>query len=177
MRTRHLLPSAAVVLALLAGQASAKAPLIEDPKGDYPVPSADIVSADITTVKVGKGKLLIDLVLAAAPATTTPYTYSVSFVVDDCQFSAVYYGHPFEGVFSTTGVGCDDPASTSLPEGAAKISGSKITWTVPLAGALKKGATATDITAATQPSGMVSGGIVAALGDGATTDKSYKIGG
>ena len=177
MRIRLVIAPAALLVALAVGSSSAKtAPLIEDPKGDYPVPAADILSADITTVKTGKGKLIIELVVDAAPSPTTPYSYTVSFVVGDCNFSAVYYGHPFDGVFTKTGVGCSDPSSTSLPEGNIKIDGGKLTWTVPLSGDLKKGATATEITAATQPTGMVSGGVIAMLGDEATTDKSYKIG-
>ena len=177
MTLRRVLPAVVVAIALAAAPAGAKkAPLIEDPKGDYPVPNGDIVSADITTVPTGKGKLLITMDVAAAPSTSTPYSYSVNFVVGDCSFSAVYYGHPFEGVFTTSGVGCQVDGETSLPEGNVKVSGTTITWTVPLTGDLKKGATATDITANAQPSGMASGGVVATLGDAASTDKSYKIG-
>ena len=177
MRARLLIAPAALLVALTAAPSSAKkVPLIEDPKGDYPVAAADIVSADMTTATKGKGSLVITLNLAAAPSTSTPYSYWVGFVVGDCNFLAALYNHPLEGVFTTSGVGCTQPGETSLPEGNVKVSGSTITWTVPLTGDLKKGATATDITAGTAPTGMISGGVVEALGDAAATDKSYKIG-
>ncbi len=177
MRLRRLVAPVLLIACLAAPPALAKkAPLIEDPTGDHPVPVGDIVSADITSVTTGKGKLTITMTLAGAPSTTTPYSYSVNFIVGDCDFGAIYYGHPFAGVFTTSGVGCRETGSTSLPEGTVKVSGATITWTVPMTGALKKGALATDITANAQPSGVISGGVVAALGDTAATDKSYKLG-
>jgi len=173
MRARHLLVPLALTTVLASGALAAPKPQLTDPKGDYPVAGADIVSATLSTLPGAKGKLQIDLALAAAP---TAYSYSVNFIAGDCSFAAIYYGHPAEGVFSKSGVGCRVAGSTSLPEGSFKIKGSTITFTVPLTGALKKGVTVTDITAGTAPSGMISGSVAAALGDNATTNATYKIG-
>jgi hypothetical protein len=163
-------------VAVLASQAgAAPKPQITDAKGDYPVAAGDIVSATLSTVQKGlREQLQIDLVLAAAPSTSTPYSYAVGFTVGACNFRAIHYGHPADGVFSKSGVGCSG-GGTSLPEGSYKIKGSTITFTVPMTGALKRGAKATKLVADTQPSGAVSGGAVAALGD-AATGKDWVLG-
>ncbi len=173
MRLPHVLVPLALTTLLASSALAAPKPQLTDPKGDHPVAAGDIISATLSTLKGGKGKLQIDLVVAAAPST---YSYSVNFVAGDCSFGAIYYGHPFEGVFSRSGIGCRIAGSTSLPEGSYKIKGSTITFLVPLAGDLKKGVTVTDITANTVPSGVISGGAAAMLGDQAETDTTYTIG-
>ena len=163
--------TAAAIAALLAGAATATAapkPQINDAAGDYPVASADITSGSLALVAPRNKAITIKLNLSAAPSTSVPHTYSVAFTVADCSFRAAYYGHPFEGVFSTSGVGCQVEGETSLPEGAVEVVGSSVVWTVPAAAPLKKGAKVTGLTASTQFSGVMSGGAGEAVGDLAT---------
>ena len=172
MRPRRLVAPVLLVACLASPSAFAKrAPLIEDPAGDYPVAVGDLLTADITTLPAGKGKLVITIDLASAPTTSTPYSYSVNFNVEECAFRAIFWGHPLEGVFAPNDVGC----SGSSAEGVAKVTGTKITFTVPLGGALKKGAELTEINASTHVSGMAHPP-GSPLGDAAATDKTYKIG-
>ena len=173
MRVRTLAVPLALLVAL-SGTSSAKtAPLIEDPAGDHPVAAGDILTADILTTKKGKGALEITMTVGAPPSTTTPYAYTVMFTADDCDFSATYFGHPLEPAFLDSGVGCTEAAGGSKPAGNVKVSGSTITFLVPLTGALKKGVVVTDISAVTMFSGMLNSG---PIGDSAATDKTYKIG-
>ena len=162
--------AAAAIATLVAGAATSHAapkPQITDATGDYPVASADITSGSLALVAPRNKAITIKLNLAAPPTTTTPHTYSVAFTVADCSFRAAYYGHPFEGVFTTSGVGCQVEGETSLPEGNVEVVGSSIVWTVPTAAPLKRGAKVTGLTATTQFSGVVSGGAVEAIGDAA----------
>jgi len=164
---------AAVVL--LAAQASAApAPQLTDPKGDTQVAAGDIVSATFSSG--GARTMRVDLVVAAAPAESTPYSYEVRFTAGDCNYNAVLYNHPVSVLgFSKSGMGCDT-ASSSLPAGDAAASGSTITFKIPLSGALKKGVVVRDITAATSPSGLFSGAVLPVLQDTATTTATYTIG-
>lgn len=167
----RVLLTSVVVAAVVAGASTAGAavaPQIADPKGDTPVAAADIVKGTLTVVKPRKKAMTIALELAAAPSTANPHTYSVTFTVADCSFRAAYYGHPFEGVFTTSGVGCSVQGETSLPEGAVEVKGSTITWTVPMSAPVKPGAKVTALEAATEFSGVMSGGPGQAVGDTAT---------
>ncbi len=171
---RSLLIGPVVAVALLATQAGAvRPPQLTDPKGDTELAAADILSATLSTV----GRTLqIDLVVAAPVTDTMPYSYGVYFVAGDCNFSAVYYGHPAEPLgFNKSGVGCDT-GSSSLPAGNVGVSGATITFTVPLSGPLRKGLQLTGIRADTTPSGLVSGAVLPYLQDTAITATTYTIG-
>ena len=112
-----------------AGAAPKPKPQITDAKGDYPVASADIISATLSTVTEGTKELLqIGLELAAAPTTLVPYSYTVGFEVGGCSFRAVYFGHPSDAL-NRSAVGCVT-GNTSVPEGKYTIKGSTITFTV-----------------------------------------------
>jgi hypothetical protein len=174
---RNVILVAVALLGLVSQPAGAKPPLLEDPKGDAPVAVGDIVSADITTILRGGGKLVIRMSLASAPSTLTPYTYRLQFDVGACAFQAFYFGHPLDAAFSKSAMGCaDGNNATPLGEGNATVSGTSITWTVPLSGDFEPGALITRISAATEPGGLTSGTRLEAAGDTATTHKTYTIG-
>jgi hypothetical protein len=171
MRTAKLLAIASAVgilvapVANLASQAGASPkpkPQLTDAKGDYPVASADIVSATLSSVPAGTQTLLrIDLTLAAPPMTVTPYSYTLGFIVSGCQYRVVYFGHPFRGVLNDSTAGCI--TGDAVPHGRYSIEGSTITFTVPMSGALKRGARATDLFATTEPGAVSSAGTVATI--------------
>lgn len=167
--------SAALVL-LCSGVASAGTtsraapkpkPQLTDPKGDYPVASADIVSGTLSSVPDGTKTLLqIDLTLAAPPTTLTPYSYTLGFTVPGCDFRAVYFGHPLKGVLNDSVAGCI--TGKAVPHARYRIQGSTITFTVPMSGALKRGVRATTLFAVTEPGGVSSASKLAMFGDTAT---------
>ncbi|HVE98949.1 MAG TPA: hypothetical protein VNA12_07200 [Mycobacteriales bacterium] len=173
---RIAIPAAVALLGLVSQPAGAKPPLLEDPRGDTPVAVGDIVSADITTILRGERKLVITMSLAAPPSTSTPYSYYLWFVAGTCRFFAVYFGHPVDA-FQKSAMGCDDGNNnTPYDKGNATVSGTSITWTVPLSGEFKPGAVIRKIRAGTQPGGMSSNPRLEAAGDTGTTDKTYRIG-
>jgi hypothetical protein len=164
---RVIAPIAAV--ALCAGMAAAHGapkPQITDATGDYQVPSGDIVSGSLALSGPKRKTLTVKLDLVDAPSATAPHSYTVSFKVADCNFKAIYYGHPFGAVFSTSGVGCDDgSAAGNLPAGTVAVDGTSIVWSIPLAAPLKLKQKVTTLTALTEPGGMASGGPTQAIGD------------
>jgi hypothetical protein len=169
MYRRTAIAVAAALLGLAPLAHAAQKPQIVDPKGDYPVPVGDIVSVTFSTVPKGlKEQLQLDMVVAEAPSTNTPYSYTVRFLADECSFSATYYGHPFEGVFSDSGVGCQAPGSTELPVGTVKVSGTHIIFTVKFDKFIKRGALLEDLVAETAVGGAASGGVISSSGDRAT---------
>lgn len=158
---------AIVVLASQAGAAPKPRPQLTDAKGDYPVASADIVSATLSSVPhVTETLLQIDLTLAAPPRTVTPYSYTLGFTVPGCDFRVVYFGHPFRGVLNDSTAGCI--TGNAVPHGRYSIEGSTITFTVPMSGALKRGARATNLFAVTEPGAYSSASMVGLFGDTAT---------
>lgn len=174
---RNVILVAVALLGLLSQPAGAKPPLLQDPKGDAPVAAGDIVSADITTILRGRGKLVIKMSLASPPSISTPYSYRLRLDVGTCAFQAFYFSHPLDAAFSRSAMGCDDfNRATPLGKGNATVSGTSITWTVPLSGEFKPGALISGINAATEPGGMTSGTQLEAAGDTGTTDKTYTIG-
>jgi hypothetical protein len=170
MRSRRLLAAAIALLAATPAAHAKVQPQIQDPKGDYPVGVGDIVSLTFTTPLKGiKEQLQIDMELAADPSTNTPYAYEVRFVAEDCNFVAIYFGHPFDGVFSKSGVGCQ--TTETPPEGVVKVSGTHIVFTVKFTSKIKRGTLLENLTAATAPGGALSGGLAARGGDSASGDE------
>ncbi len=176
MRCRPVLLAGLALLVAAPQAFAAPKAQISDAKGDYPVPVGDIASVTFSTIPKGsKEALQIDMLLAGPPSTQTPYSYTVTFTADDCEFAAIHYGHPLEGVFSTSGVGCRD-GSTSLPEGSFKVTGSHVIFTVPLSKKIKRGSILEDLAAETAAGGAVSGGVAGNTGDTASSDKTWKVG-
>lgn len=165
------------LLGLVAQPAGAEPPLLEDPRGDAPVAVGDIVSVDITTVLRGTGRVVITMTLASPPSTSTPYSYRVRLTAGSCDFQAVYFAHPTAAAFPTSAMGCDDhDNATPLGDGNGTVSGSTITWKLPLSGAFRRGAVLTDIRAGTEPGGLSTGTRLEAAGDTAATSTTYRIG-
>lgn len=162
-------------VALLAPHAdAAPKPQVKDAKGDYPVASADIVSATLSTIPKGlKEQLQIDIVFAGPIAGSPPYTRSLSFTVGGCQFAATHFGHGTPA-FNDNGVGCSS-GDTTTTAGTMKIKGSTITFLVPMTGALKRGGKVTDLAVATAPLGMAAGTPLDLAGD-AASGKDWVIG-
>lgn len=167
---RRPLLAATVALLTAVPTAHAKvAPQIVDPKGDYRVPVGDIISVTFTTERKGtKESLQLDMLLAEAPSTNTPYAYEVRFNAGDCEFVAIYFGHPLDGVFSKSGVGCY--VDETPPAGTVKVTGTHVIWTVKLSGPVKRGVLLEALTAGTTPGGASSGGPAQLAGDAATGD-------
>jgi hypothetical protein len=161
----------AVVTALVLSTGSAHAApkqQIRDAAGDYQVAAADILSGSLAVTGKRTKTLVIRLNLAAAPTTTTPFTYTVTFQAGgDCSFKAIYYGHPLEGTVSTSGVGCK-VGSDPLRTGDVVVDGASVVWSVPLSPPLKLRQRVTTLAARTEPGGFVSGPFSPPLADAAS---------
>ncbi|HVE62932.1 MAG TPA: hypothetical protein VNB94_03930 [Mycobacteriales bacterium] len=155
--------------ALFASHASAApTPQVTDPKGDYPVAGADIVSLTLSTVK--KKTLVIALELAgpASPATPIPYAYQINFMAGSCDWRVNYFGANDE-----VSGGCRGDNS-SAPSGV-KINGNTLTFSVPTKGAFKLGTKITAFAIYSAPGGVLSGSGPGAAGDTATGDATYVV--
>lgn len=164
---RTLLALIAVAALAVPHAGAANAPQVVDPKGDYPNAAADILSVLFETR--GKSAMTITMELASAPNTPVPYSYQITFVAGDCDWR----GHLF-GAQGSVGGGCRDDDSAA-PTGA-KIDGNKVIFTVPAKGRLKPGTILTTLGANNSVGGASAGGASALTGDGATSDKTYKVG-
>jgi hypothetical protein len=145
------LPALAAAAALLAASPYAHAapkPQIVDPKGDYAVAQGDIIQVTFSTATAARKELLqIDLLLATTPTSNIPFSYTVRFNAPGCTFRATYFGHPFNGTFEKSGVGCD----ASPPPGTVKIDGMHIVFSVPFDAKVKRGVLIKDLAAETAP--------------------------
>ena len=176
---RFAAASAALAAMLMAGSATASpAPQLTDPAGDHPISAGDILSATFSPAPGKAGVLQIDLVVAAAPSQLTPYSYAVTFETMTCNFKAVYYSQPAGPLgFASSGVGCDDGQSSELPTGDVTVSGTTITYRVPLTkDGLRRGDVLTKIRASTTLSGLVTAAEPTPhVQDTASTDKTYRL--
>ncbi|HVF19073.1 MAG TPA: hypothetical protein VNA14_02385 [Mycobacteriales bacterium] len=176
---RRLAVIALALCGVLGGVATgAPAPLLTDPAGDHPIGAGDLLSASFSSIRTGAGTLQIDLVVAAAPSQLTPYSYAVTFQTLTCNFKAVYYSQPAGPLgFESSGVGCDDGKSSELPTGDVTVSGTTITYRIPLAkSGLRRGDLLTKIRASTTLSGLVTAAEPTPhVQDTATTEKTYRI--
>ncbi|HVE62931.1 MAG TPA: hypothetical protein VNB94_03925 [Mycobacteriales bacterium] len=162
---RTVLAAAIAVIALAAPHAgAAPKPQLTDPRGDYPVAGADIVSALFVTEK--KTKLVVTVEFAGPPNTPVPFAYQLRFSTDD---NCTWRGNVF-GVDGSSSGGCT--GSNASPP-AVKISGNKIVFTMPAKGALKPGTELSDIAVSSTPGGALAG---APGGDTAATDAAYVVG-
>ncbi len=165
---RATLTAALLTGALFLPHASAAPePQVTDPKGDYPIAGADIVSVTLKTEK--KTKLVMTLELAGPANTPLPYAYQINFMAGACDWRANYFG----AQDSISG-GCrGDNAS---PPTDVKIAGNMMTFSVPAKGAFKLGTKITTFAVYSAPGGVLSGGGLALAGDTATSDKTYVVG-
>lgn len=166
----------AALVAGASGVSAAPAPQLTDPAGDHPIAAGDILSATFSTVGRAPGLLQIDLVVGAAPSPLTPYSYAVTFETPTCNFKAVYYSQPAGPLgVESSGVGCDDGQSSVLPPGDVAVSGTTITYRIPLGRRVLRGVTLRKLRAATTLSGLVTlAEPTPYVQDTAATDKTYR---
>lgn len=140
MRTRLLAAAAAATcLALALPAQAATGPQIKDAKGDGGPAGTDIVSVTFTsTFKVVRGVkkptgFTVKMLLDAAPAQQT--WFQVEVAKPGCP--TYFFGYT-TGLASSGGADCRDPQFNSTADPhvrAPTVSGSTITWRVPLASA------------------------------------------
>ena len=181
-RLRRICAGAAIaVLTASSGAYAAPEPQLTDPQGDHPIAAGDILSATFSTTGAASARVLqIDLVVAAAPSELTPYSYAVTFETLTCNFKAVYYSQPAGPLgFASSGVGCDDGQTSELPTGDVTVSGTTITYRIPLAKsgpALRRGDVLTKIRASTTLSGLAAlAEPTPHIQDTASTDRTYRV--
>ncbi|HVF20386.1 MAG TPA: hypothetical protein VNA14_09100 [Mycobacteriales bacterium] len=159
-----------IVVAVLSGllvvphAGAAPKPQLIDPKGDYPVAGADLVSALFVTEK--KTKLVITLEFAGPVNTPIPFGYQVTFTTDDgCTWRGNFFG--------TTGNSSGGCTTSNTSPPTAKVAGNKIIFTVAAKGDLKPGTELSRIAASSTPGGGLAGG---PGGDTGQTDATYIVG-
>ena len=158
------------------GATAAPEPHVKDPAGDHPVAMGDIVTATFSTVRGKVPALRIQLSLAAAPTAPSLYSYTVSFTAGECPVDVMYHGSGESGTARCVvdGLTIDGP---SVPVDVS-VSGSTITFRIPLGGDLRTGVVLTDLAIVTAASGAVAGRGTGdpPLGDTATSTRTYRIG-
>lgn len=160
----------AAFVALVVGVAvgspagAAPKPQLVDPKGDYPVAGADLVSALFVTQK--KSKLVVAVEFADVPNGQVPFAYQLRFTTDDgCNWRGNYFGETFG---SSGGCAADDSSPPSVT-----VKGKTIVFTMAAKGKLKPGTELSGIAVSSTPGGVLSG---AGGGDSGETDTTYVIG-
>jgi hypothetical protein len=145
------LACAAVALAALATPSpAASRPFVADPRGDWPVPSQDIVSGTIATDRAGR--VVVGMRLAA-PLAQLPGNYQAVFYHGECgalvarlEWHGTALPHT-SALDVTTWCGspltpyAEDPrpqVHSTLPAAVA-IAGDTVTWTLPAIPELAKG--------------------------------------
>lgn len=151
---------AAVLLVLCPAAASAASPgaqrpQLEDPDGDWPVPSADITAVTLST----QGQAVrVRLDLSGPPSPAQPTAYVVSFAYPGCQRLDVIYqygaGVPAaaDGSYTDSSACADGSAlvaGSDLTDVSVSVTGSSVIWSVPLSGKLRRGARVTNLRAHT----------------------------
>ncbi|HWL35887.1 MAG TPA: hypothetical protein VNQ77_06815 [Frankiaceae bacterium] len=119
---------------------------VSDPKGDWPLASADITSIRVGNAPGRTPRATVELALAAAPDPTTTYTAYVRGVAD-CDawsFEVTRLGTPAPtGTWQRTGYcpGFQKPAVPPPPglPAAVTVRGTTVTFTVPYADGLRRG--------------------------------------
>ena len=172
-------------LLLAASPGVGQAPQIEDPAGDHPVPFMDFTAVHLA---VGQGKtgpvLETSFVLAGAitPETRATMTgYSFTAKVGKCDLLIRFVGYP-DGVFDATGFATTKCGADGRDAGGTwKITDKTVTVYSPLRDLkdVSIGQTMTDLAAFNSPAeGMYHDDTTApsALGDAASSDKSWVIG-
>lgn len=164
---RATVAAAVATLALIAPHAEAKPQqVLTDPKGDYPVAGADVISATFDTQGT---KLVVTLEYAAAANSPIPFSYQLQFTAGDCDWRGNYFG-----ANNGTGGGCR--GSDSDAPASVKVDGNKIVFTMAAKGKLQKGTKLTGINVNSSPGGVLAGGNSSVAGDSGATDATYVVG-
>lgn len=193
----HVRSCAVAAVVLLAGAGAALgspgSPQLRDPRGDWPVPSGDVLSLTLST-QADPDQLVVDLELAAPPAASVPQSYNASFGFPGCRTLVLAYywsgGTPGLGDSSfadPTGCSYEDGTgpvvlAQPLADVAAEVRGSHVIWRVRLAGGLRRGATVRRLRAYTTTGVLIkseSGARVFAdviAGDDSSSNSVYIVG-
>jgi hypothetical protein len=135
---------------------AAPSPQIVDKKGDWQVASQDVVSGRLSSVlAAGKPVLKGELTLAAAPAAGIESQYALNFLVGCDGYTFTYI---WPGVAQGAKATLDHysfcrqrPATEPMPDdstpAAVAVTGTTLSWQVPYAGKIVKGARATGFSA------------------------------
>lgn len=119
---------------------------VSDPRGDWPLASADVTSVRVGNAPGRTPRATVELTLAAAPDATTTYTAFVrgAAACDSWSFEVTRIGTPAQtGTVERTGY-CPGfqkplvPPSPGLPA-AVTVRGTTVTFTVPYADGLRRG--------------------------------------
>jgi hypothetical protein len=146
---------AAALVPLAPSSAAPARPQVSDPSGDWVVPSADIVSARLSTVRARTRRgtvpmLRVELTLREAPAANVPQAYRVEFAYDGCErMQVTYYWSGGVSAFSDEAFvdasSCEDagqvflePKLTDVP---VRVNGTSVVWDVPLVHGMRVGTT------------------------------------
>jgi hypothetical protein len=193
----HVRSCAVAAAVLLAGAGAAwgspGAPQLRDPRGDWPVPSGDVLSLRLST-QSDPEQLVVDLELAAPPTADVPQSYNASFGFPGCRtlVLAYYWSGATPGLGDSSfadPTGCSDENSTGpvvvaqpVAEVTAAVRGSHVIWRVRLAGRLRRGATVRQLRAYTATGVLIksqSGGRVfvdVIQGDDSSSNNVYVVG-
>lgn len=191
-----LVTAATAVLASLAPTSAAPArPHVNDPAGDWVVPSADILSARFSTVRVRARRgmtpmLRVELALSAAPAANVPQVYRVEFAYEGCERMRVtYYWSGGVAAFGDEAFAdassCADSSAVLVDakhtEVPVRIQGTSIVWDVPLVHGMRLGTVVTEPVANTSDSAVTRNVVgryylYAPGGDETATGTDYVIG-
>jgi hypothetical protein len=141
-----------LLAALVAGVATftstaqaAPSPQVRDPKGDWQVASQDVLSARVSSVRVGgKPALRGELTMAAAP--DVPTTYNLYFYVGCVTYQFAYDWRVDAAHSAAKFVRSDCPTSDTdvLPKthdfpATVTAKGTTLTWVAPYAGGIARG--------------------------------------
>jgi hypothetical protein len=151
---RLLVIATAAAAAVLAAPAVAapRAATLNDPKGDWPVASQDVLSARVTSVRVaGRPALVAALTLAAAPDAPTQYSVAVTAGCDSWLLSVRNLGTDLEDA-RIEHVVCYDLADyptrqTEIEHATATVRGTTVEITAPYTLGLKRGTKVTSLSA------------------------------
>jgi hypothetical protein len=151
---RLLLIATAAAAAVLAAPAVAapRAATLADPKGDWPVPSQDVLAARVTSARVaGAPALVATLTLAAAPDAPTQYSVAVGSGCDSWLLSVRNLGTDLEDA-RIEHVVCyaltDYPTKqTEVEHATATVRGTTVEITAPYTLGLKRGTRITSMSA------------------------------
>lgn len=157
MRRSLLAALAVAVLPATAIAGGGQRPQLEDPAGDWPVPSSDLTAVALSTAGHA---LRVELKLVSPPAQGEATAYVVSFAYPGCQRLDVIYqygaGVPgaVDGAYtdaSTCANASALVAGSELTDTAVTVQGSSVVWQVPLSRGLRVGARVTALKAHTSP--------------------------
>ena len=167
---------------LAAAPVTAASPQIEDPAGDHPVPFMDFTAVELAVGQGRTGPVLETSFVLSGPITpesrATMTGYSFTAKVGKCDLLIRFVGYP-DGVFDAAGFVTTACGGRDVG-GTWKITDNTVTVYSPLRDlkGVGIGQTMTDLAAFNSPGeGMYHDDTTApsALGDAASTDKSWTI--